>query len=307
MTRLLSRLSLAALALAAFATAAPAAPARCNEDCLLGIASSYMDSLSGNDPAGAPFAAKVRTTENGKDTPLTAGVWKSARGWLYRHTFVDPVTGEIGAFGVVREDADQDAMLSLRLRVVDRQIVESEILTARRGDFSLFEPRAATEAKPIFKSFVPANRRSTRAQLAAIPGKYFEAIAKGDPNLIPTHPDANRFENGVQTTNGTRLPQSTSVTEGLQRLIYMQRYREVRVPVIDVERGLVFAIVAFDMPEMNRTLTIRGKPVEISNQRNRLPRTLFLYELFKVESGRVVAIEAIMRDAPLGATMGWAK
>jgi hypothetical protein len=263
-----------------------------------------MDSLTANDPAGAPFAEQVRATENGAPTPTSAGIWQTARGWLYRHTFVDPAAGEIGAFGSIRETGGADAMIALRLKVANRRIVESELLVARAGDFALFEPRYATDPKPIFGLVEPDDHRMSRAALAAIPRRYFDAIAAGDPGLVPVHPDANRVENGVQTTNSPVL-MSPSTSEGLRRLVYMQHARHLRVPVIDVDRGLVFAVVAVDMPLMTRTLTIRGKPVEINPERQHLPRTLFLYELFKVQDGRIRAIEAVMRNMPLGADMGW--
>jgi hypothetical protein len=283
---------------------ANAAPGPCGESCLLDIASQYMDSLTGNDPAGAPFAAHARTTENGVVTPTSEGIWKTARGWLYRHTFVDPVSGEIGAFGTVRETGAQDAMVALRLKVTGRKIVESELLVSRTGDFALFEPRWTTDAKPIFTSFIPQDRRQSRAELEAVPRHYFEAIVHGDPSRVAVHPDANRVENGVQTTNSPTL-QTPSTAEGLTHFVYMQHYRALRVPVVDPARGLVLAITAFDMPTMTRTLTIRGRPFEINPQKQHLPRTMFLYELFKVEDGRIRAIEAVMRNMPLGADMGW--
>src|SRR6185295_8942375 len=91
---------LAAFGVMFCASAAPAAPdAPCDEKCLLLIASAYMDALTANDPAGSPVSASARTTENGVVTPLTQGVWKTATAWSYRHTFVDPVSGQIGAFG----------------------------------------------------------------------------------------------------------------------------------------------------------------------------------------------------------------
>jgi hypothetical protein len=64
-------------------------------------------------------------------------------------------------------------------------------------------------------------------------------------------------------------------------------------------------VAVVDMPEMTRTLTIRGRPVEINPQKQHLPRTLFLCELFKVEDGRIRQIEAVMRNMPLGADVGW--
>jgi hypothetical protein len=286
---------------AAWASAGP----DCNRNCLLDIASAYMDSLSANDPSGAPFAATLRSTENGQPTALSAGIWASARGWRYRHTFVDPVSGSIGVLGVVSEGADQDAMVGLRLKVEARKIVESELLVTRQGDFPLFAPRASSEPRPVFDEPIPADRRATRSQLGEIPRHYFDAIREGNPDLVPVHPDANRVENGVQTTNNADFGASASVHEGLRRLIYMQRARALRVPVIDPENGLAFAIVAVDMPEMTRTLTIRSKPVEINPQRQHLPRTLFLFELFKVQGGQIREIEAVMRNMPLGTDIGW--
>lgn len=293
-----------AVSLALAAAPAQAAKPSCGEGCLLDIAGQYMDSLTANDPAGAPIARTVRATENGVVTPLTEGLWKTGTSWSYRHTFVDPVSGEVGAFGTVKEGADKEAMVALRLKVVNRQVVESELLVARKGDFALFEPRWAAEPKPVFKQVVAPNRRSTRAELAAIPMKYFSAIMTGDPTKFPVHPDAVRIENGVQTTSSAARG-SPTIAEGLQRLVYMQKVRQVRTPVIDVEHGLVLGIVAFDMPKMDKTITVRGKPVAITSEGHRLPRTLLLYELFKVDGGRVVAIEAVMRNAPLGADMGW--
>jgi hypothetical protein len=284
------------------ATATPAQT--CNEVCLLKIAAQYMDALTANDPSGIPLAANARSTENGVDTPLTKGVWTTATAWTYRHTFVDPVSGQIGAFGCIKESADLDAMLAIRLKVVNLKITESELLVTRKGDFSLYEPGWAAEPKQMFKAIVPENLRSTRAELAAIPMKYFSAIMAGDPELVPVHPDAVRVENGSQTTSSPQRA-APSISEGLRRLVYMQGVRQVRTPIIDATRGLVLAIVAFDMPKMDKTITVRGKPFQITSEGHNLPRTLELYELFKVEDGLITGIEAVMRNAPLGADMGW--
>jgi hypothetical protein len=299
----LKRAALAAVA-AFVITGSAQAAVKCDEDCLLGIAGAYMDSLTANDPAGAPFAAHVRATENGVETPTTQGIWQSAHGWLYRHTVVDPVSGEIGVLGSVRETVTGEAMVAIRLKVTDRRIVESELLVTRNGDFALFEPRWTTDAKPIFGLVEPPDSRMSRAALEAVPHRYFAALAAGDPSLIAVHPDANRVENGVQTTNSPTL-MSPGLSEGIHRFVYMQHARQLRVPVIDTKRGLALAITAVDMPLLTKTLMIRGKPFEINPERQHLPRTLFLFELFKVEDGRVRAIEAVMRNAPLGGDMGW--
>ena len=59
------------------------------------------------------------------------------------------------------------------------------------------------------------------------------------------------------------------------------------------------------MPKMDKTITVRGQPVEITLEGHHLPRTLILYEPFKVEGGLVTGVEALMRYAPLGADVGW--
>ncbi len=291
-----------------FAVSAQAAPQRvlpdaCDESCLLAIAGDYLDSLTANDPSGAPMASTLRATENGVVTPPGEGVWKTANAWNYRHTFVDPTTGGIGVFGIVNETGDKKAIVSVRLKVAARKIVESELLVVREGAHAMFEP-TEREAKPSFYSFVPQEMRSTREELKAIAHSYFVGITRADPSLVPFHPDCNRIENGMQTTNNMPL-MGTSCAEGLRRLGYMQSFRNLRYPVVDTKRGLVWAIVTFDMPVLNRTLSVRGKQYEIKPEYQHLPRTLFLSELFKVEGGKIRWIEAEMINAPLGAKMGW--
>ena len=302
--RLAAAMLLAASAVSAAAAKPVAVLAACDESCLLGIAGDYMDSLSANDPAGAPLATNVRSTENGQSLALGEGVWKTAHAWSYRHTFVDPVSGEIGFFGAVTEDGDKKSLLTGRLKVAVRKITESELLVVRTGDSALFNP-AETEARAAFGTVLPPELRSTREQLKAAARNYFLGIIKSDPSITPFHPDCNRFENGLQTTNNPPMS-GTSCAEGLKRLGYMQHYRSLRIPVVDTKRGLVFAVVAFDMPLLTRSFQVRGMTYEINPERQHLPRTLFLFELFKVEGGKIRIIEAKMANKPLGTEMGWA-
>lgn len=302
MRSLIERAVVAALFLfGADAQAAPPPAGACDESCLLAVAGAYLDSLGAGDPSGAPFASTVRATENGVVTAPGEGLWKTATGWGYRHTFVDPQSGGIGVFGVVNETGDKQAVISARLKVVDRHIAESELMVMRQGGHGLFDP-TEKEPKEAFYAFVPPELRSTREELKAIAHSYFVGITHADPSNVPFHPDCNRFENGVRTTNTAA---SASCAEGLKHVGYMQSFRGLRFPVVDTKRGLVFAVIAFDMPVQKRTYMVRGKPHEISPERQGLPRTLFLFELFKVEGGKIRVIEAKMVNRPLGTDMGW--
>jgi hypothetical protein len=297
------RSMIVAAALAALLSGGAQATTRCDEDCLLSVAGTYMDALGANDPSTVPFSPTLKSTENGAALAPGEGIWRSATGWLYRHTIVDPDSGGIAIYGTVTEGAGKRAILAARLKVAGGKIAESELLVSREGDFSLFNPLVG-DALPILTRVEPVESRSTRAELAAIARSYFDGITHASAANVRFHPDCNRVENGVQTTNNANG--APSCAEGMPRFGYMQRYRELRMPVIDTRRGLVWAITAFDLPVMRATKTIRGKPYEINPERQHLPRTLFLYELFKVERGRIRAIEAELRNAPLGATMGWA-
>ncbi len=283
------------------AVAAPASAGACDESCLLTVAGEFLDSLTAGDPSGAPFASAVRATENGVVTAPGAGIWKTATGWGYRHTFVDPESGGIGVFGVVNETGDKQAVIGARLKVVGRRIAESELLVMRPGAHGLFDP-TENEPKEAFYSFVAPELRSTRKELMDIAHSYFVGITHADPSIVPFHPDCNRYENGVRTTNTVRF---RGCAESHRYVAYMQSFRSLRFPVVDTKRGLVLAAAAFDMPAQTRTYLVRGKPVEISPERQNLPRTLFLFELFKIEGGKIRVIEAKITNMPLGTDMGW--
>ena len=275
----------------------------CDRGCLLDVATRYADALTAHTFDEVAIDPALRSTENAAPLAVDAGVARSATGWRYRHTVVDAERGQILIFGTVAE-GDTDAMLAIRLRIAARRVVESERLVARAADSRLFAPRASDEIRPLFDGPVDRDHRSTRETLVAVANRYFDAISAGDPAVAAFHPDCNRYENGVRTTN--QPPRfATSCSEGIRRLVYMREGRERRFPLVDVDRGLVLGIVAFDLPSMNEVRTIRGQRVEFSDARQLLPRTIFLYELFRIDEGRIRAIEAVMIDRPLGDRLGW--
>ncbi len=279
-----------------------ATTADCNEACLLGLAGKYMDALSDNHTASAPISTSFRRTENGVDAPIGSGIWTTAEAWSYRHTFVDSLTGGIGIFGIVRETSGADAILAIRLKADGKTVSESEALVVREGEFPLFKTDM-TVPREAFYRYVPPSRQSSRDALIAIAKGYFTGLSTGDPSGLDFHPDCNRRENGYQTTNNP--PRMALSCADLYPFVYMQSFRTPDFPIVDVDRGLVLGITAFDMPEMTETVMIRGKPFNITPERQRLPRSLFLYELFKVDNGQIVAIEAFLMNTEYGQKMGW--
>jgi hypothetical protein len=122
-------------------------------------------------------------------------------------------------------------------------------------------------------------------RVLAIANRYFDAIEQADGQVSPFHPQCNRRENGVQTTNNAARNFPLGCEQGIDRLTYIPRVRNRRFPVVDEERGLVWAFVMFDMPSQDRSMR--------------------LSELFKIVNGEIPEIEALMINTPLDATTGW--
>ncbi len=290
-----------------FAAAPAAVPsgaqnARCDRACLLGIVSDYLDALEKHDPDGLPVAADVRVTENGKIVKLGEGIWKTVSSFSYRQSFVDPVSGQAGFYGVAREDKDTADIFALRIKVRNRKIAEVETLVARPGSHPIFNPDGILTPKAVFNDAVPESERSSRQQLIAAANSYFDGIEQHKPEIIPFHPDCNRTENGIQTTNNPpRFP--SDCRESIAGVSYISRVRDRRFPVVDETRGLVWAIVLFDIPGNLESLPpTSDKQIQA---KLREPRSLLLFELFKVESGKIAEIEAFMSNVPLGGSGGW--
>jgi hypothetical protein len=271
----------------------------CSSGCLLDVMNRYLDALLAHDSSGLPLAADLKATENGHALKFTEGLWKSAGAITYRHTVVDPVAGQAVFYGVVGE-TEGSAMVVFRLAVKRQQIAEIETLVARKGAHALFSPESLTGVKPVWNQVVPEAERSPRAKMIEIANSYFEGIEKHVGNITPFHPDCNRTENGVQTTNGSsRFGSSCSM--GISHFSYITKVRSRRYPLVDEARGIVLGIVHFDVPGDSRPAAGSDAVSALATT----SRTLLLYELFKIESGRIREIQAFMSNAPFGASNGW--
>jgi hypothetical protein len=77
--------------------------------------------------------------------------------------------------------------------------------------------------------------------------------------------------------------------------------RDRRYPVVDEERGVVVGFGAFNIPGGDYKRVVNGQ----ETTRHYEPRSLFLFEAFKIVDGKIEQIEATMRNVPLGAPTGW--
>jgi hypothetical protein len=97
------------------------------------------------------------------------------------------------------------------------------------------------------------------------------------------------------------LPCKEQFQLGYMRMV--DRIRDRRFPVVDVERGVVFTLVFFDHSgTVHEVTTTDGKTYPV-NQRQ--PFTWEIAEAFKIDKGQIRAIEAVLTQAPYGMKPNW--
>jgi hypothetical protein len=259
----------------------------CDRECLAATLDRYLTALVQHDPAAAPLALGFRQTENAQARALGTGLWDSAvaLGELQRRYF-DAVTEQAGYFGTLDEAAGP-AIVSLRLKVEDRQITEAEWVINRNGDPGL-GPLGGGQADAAFydpaylvahappERVVPRAERLSRAELIAITNSYFDGLSAHDGDLIVAHAGCVRIENGALTTQrpieGGGLTDCTG--EGAMRNIFAVTAR--RYPLVDEEAGAVLGLALFQ------------RYPGVAMRRN------LLAEWFYIEQGKIRSIYAAM-------------
>jgi hypothetical protein len=228
-----------------------ASAADCNRTCLKSTLDRYLQAVVKHDPATAPLSAAYRHTENAINVPLGKGMWQSASalGKVQRR-YVDPVSGQAAYYGIVEESSGKLAIVTARLRVDHRKIVEAEWFIAREEDPGLpgatppswWNPVALTETPPPERA-LPANKRLPREEMIAIVDSYFDGITSHDGAVVRAHPGCNRYENGTKVT-GRRGGKDDDCVSGLADFD-LANVAARRIPLVDDEQGVVLGMAVF--------------------------------------------------------------
>lgn len=284
---------------------APASNSETSSGVLIAVMDQYLGLLVKNDPAGLPVAEDVKITENGYPIQLGNGLFQTAEEITYKQYMADPSVGQVMVFGVVKESVLL-ANFMVRLKVVKGKITEIETIVARKDESSFASPEDLKEPRPIYARVLPESERSPRDVLIKIANSYFEGIEKNTGEIVPFHKDCNRYENGTQTTNNPSTI-ATGCKEQFDNKVYsyITKVRNRRFLMADEEKGLVFGIFTFDMPGKKENFKYFPTPFDKLPTRFYKPRSLLLAEMFKIVDGQILSIEAVMVNAPFGATSGW--
>ena len=297
------------------ASAQPAAiaPPTCERQCLIGFVDRYLDALVAHDPRSLPVVRDVKYTENGATLQLGDGLWGTVekRG-DYKLYFVDPETQEAGFTGTMIESGRQ-VIVGLRLHIQSAaKISQVETFVARQslgGGPGGGKPPVMAE-KPIFYQDVPPSQRRSRQEMVAIADSYFEGLEHATDALTPFDPQCQRLENGMVTANNPDAPPGMSrLSCGAQFATHFSPFishvRERRYPIVDQQTGLVLALAFFDHEG-------RIKDVKLADGSNLhvpppfdAPFAFGLFELFKIQDGKIMRVEAVLNTVPYGSKSGW--
>lgn len=276
---------------------APAPAAECDRECLRGAMTLYLDALARHDVGKLPLADKVRVTEDSIEKPLDkVGIVRSITKFRgYRQDFLDEREGIAGA-DVVAEENGAPLLLVVRLKVDAGKISEIETVATRsRVDGSIFNidglqnTTAAMNYAPK-KSQLNSRQEMIRIALLYPAGLEAESMVKVD---APFTPEAFRLENGefmagpdCKRNEGCRNIKTQPLTNGNRGKI------ERRVAAVDERMGIVWLRLAWggDRP-----------PREGMSQKSQL----VVWESFKIYDGQIHAVEAFMKNVPVGVGSGW--
>ena len=301
--RTIASLTLSA-ALMIVATSASARNGACDKACLEGIGEQYRAAYLKHDPKAAPFAKKVRFTENNVEMAFPDASWDTVTKEIGPAlTFSDPKTDNVGIYTTILQN-DTPGFLAIRLHIERGEITEVEhILSTKRnlsgpptpmGDVNTFQH------DPDLTQPVPSAERMSREKLIAHANGYFNTLQNNTGDIRGTRfaPDATRSENGM------KFPE---IEKGfkLGRYRFNERVRDRDFLVVDEERGLVMARGFIDHKGVMDEYTLTdGTP---TRSVFREPHTWSLLETFKVKNDMITSVEATFIGAPYYIRSPWTK
>jgi hypothetical protein len=278
-------------------------PLNCNRACLEGVVDQYLAALVKHDPKGLPLSEDVIYTENSQVLKVGDGFWKTAEGLgNYKHIFADPEFGQVAMMGTMRE-AGGPILMSLRLRIELGRITEIESVYFKPGGGGPNNIAAvdAGKAEDIWFRTIPPAQRLSRQEMIAVADAYFSGLQKNDGrgvNGTGTYPftnDCHRIENGSPTTNVPNVEGPFAMDcMGQFKMGYyfvVQAIHNRRYPLVDAERGVVWAHCVFDQGTVNSGTLSDGRAYSYRGF-NR-PGSILVTEAFLIENGKIRRVEMI--------------
>ena len=290
-------------------------PLNCDRACLENVMNQYLAALVAHDPKRLPLSKDVMYTENAQRMELGDGFWKTVEGrGNYTHLFADPEFGQVAFMGTMRE-AGAPLLMSLRLRIELGRITEIESVYFRPGGGgpnNIADMDKYKSEDIWFKSIPPAQRMSRQELICQLPMatlrgcREMMARASTGPAPIPSQVTviALKMELPPRTFRGRPTKPKDAINlfsmDCLSQFklgIYfvVQNIHGRRFPLVDRERGVVWAHAVFDQGTVSKGTLSDGRPYEFKGF-NR-PSSILVTEVFLIENGKIRRVEAVAPSA----------
>jgi hypothetical protein len=266
------------------------------------IAAEYRAAYLAHDVQRAPFAARVRYTENNVEMAFPDGTWDTVTEQVGEVlTISDPLTGQVGMYLAIMQ-SETPGFLAVRLKVEGERISEVEHIISTRRNLS-GPPTPIGDVRefrhdPDLERPVPPAERVSRAELVRLADGYFSTLENNTGEIRGTRfaPGAFRFENGMHFPN-------VEADFRLGKYRFNERVRDRDHFLVDEERGIVMSRAFIDHKGvLDHFQLTDGTPWRSIF---REPHSWSLLEMFKIKGGLITGIEATFIAAPYYARSPW--
>ncbi|HVW68004.1 MAG TPA: hypothetical protein VHB68_03470 [Steroidobacteraceae bacterium] len=291
----------------------------CDTECLSAAARSYWSALLSHDAGRLKSAPGLVFTENNVVLRTDQGLWQTIGSAEDRDiVFTDVPQGTVATTAVITEGS-RPALLLARLKVAGGAITEIETVVARKETSTFLRPEGWYESRTLLtRTVAPASQRPRPALIAAAED-YFNRIVDPSQPMPPLDPQCNRIENGLRTTNNpdpfpgiTPPPLSPAISrlgceEQFQRkaLGFISRVRDRRYVLVDEPHGVVLSMVMFDHDGVAPAQASPGQAQARLSSPLPSPYSFVVAELFKIEAGKIVLVQALLTQVPYGLHTAW--
>ena len=263
----------------------------CDRECLRGFVTQYLNALAVHKPSDLSVTGNVRFTEDTVEQKLgESQLWRNASALRpYRLDILDVRAG-VAASQTIVEESGMPVMLMLRLKISGGKIAEVETqVTRNKTEGSLFKPEALKAASGAMLWVPPDAERNSREEATKIAELYPAGLKAGSFVTVntPFAPDAYRFENG-----------SLMAGPGCTFMAGCENIKAQKIPTLS---GIQYRVAAVD--EYLGIVLLR---MDFGAGSSRVAGdSLDVWEAFKVYGGQIHAVEAFMKNMPLGTPSGW--
>jgi hypothetical protein len=312
----MNKTTLACALLAGLWATTISAATQCDRACLIGHADKFLEAIIAHDPKRLPLAPNVKYTENGQVMEVGDGMWQTASEvGMYKQYVADPQGGAVGFYGSLIESGEI-SVLGFRMKLDGAgKISEIETVAHRYPGKAPGSGKELNEARvpAIWDETLQASERTPRQKMIEIANSYFTKIERGNGNHpTPFDPSCNRAENGRQTTNNQKMGGifamgcDDQISTGL--FVFDTELRDRRFTVIDEEKGVILTHVFFDHAGNVKTWKhLKTGEVHPIGPGMLRPHSYQIIELFKIKTGRIYQIAAVVTDVPYKMRSNWEK